>query len=59
MTRMTDVESHGRSTGTTVQDYSSSGNDCTGQYGLYQAGSGNNTYTTGDTIINWVEVALP
>jgi hypothetical protein len=45
--------------GTTVKDYSSSGNNLTGQTGLHQAGSGNNTYTTGDTQINWVEVSLP
>lgn len=45
--------------GTTVRDYSSSGNDCTGQTGLYQEGSGDYVYTTGDTNINWVEVSLP
>lgn len=45
--------------GTTVKDYSASGNDLTGQVGLHQEGSGNNTYTTGDTQINWVEVSLP
>lgn len=45
--------------GTTVRDYSSSGNDCTGQTGLHQEGSGSNIYTTGDTNINWVEVSLP
>ncbi|MBO8445363.1 MAG: hypothetical protein IAC23_06690 [Bacteroidetes bacterium] len=46
-------------TGTTVEDYSASGNDLTGQYKLHQEGSGNNLYTTGDTAINWVEVSLP
>ncbi len=46
-------------TGNTIKDYSSSGNDCVGQYGLHQTGSGSYIYTTGDPVTNWVEVALP
>lgn len=45
--------------GTTVKDYSTSGNDCIGQVGLHQEGSGSNIYTTGEEKINWVEVSLP